>query len=68
MGMGGVLTTERLIAGRQQWEVANQERGKEWVKEREGGGERENIQSGTEGEREEENEKGRYFESYEKNK
>ena len=37
MGMGSVLTTERLIAKRRQWEVANRERGKEWIKEREGG-------------------------------
>ena len=39
MGMGGVLTTERLIGGRRQSEVANRERGKEWVEERGGGGE-----------------------------
>ena len=50
MGMGSVLTTERLIAKHRQWEVANRERGKEWIKEREGGREGD-IQSGTEGER-----------------
>jgi hypothetical protein len=45
---GGVLTTEGLIAGRQQWEVADREREKEWVKER-GRGERGRIYNGNRG-------------------
>ena len=47
MGVGGVLTIKGLIAGCRQWEVIDQEREKEWVKEM---GEGENMQSGREGE------------------